>query len=242
MRNALLILLGCAVAVGAAGAGDDPLEGRSRLYTPPDPLSAGGIAGRIAWPAEPIEQILATPPDEPRLVYQGTISGADGRTFRFEGLPMRKYDLVVIYPNAFFEGLQLLRGESTLTREDIQKIEAGIQKSEPYYPHKIIHRLQGESGRGNQARALCTFYLDRPSELLFNSYQGGWKRDDPRRAFKLVILQDVGPGWQLVRTRDLYSKWATLETLHPQHHFSPELSRIRVADSLKDLGEIDLRP
>lgn len=239
-RITFLILLGLAIAPLVARGGADPLEGRSRLYTAPDPLSNGGIEGRITYPAEPIEQILAVPPDEPRLVYRGTVRGEDQQSFRFEGLPMRKYDLVVIYRNAFFEGLQLLRGESTLTRTDKEKITAGIQKSEPFYPHKIIHRLEGETGRGNYARGICTFYLDRKSDLLFNSYEGKFHRDDPRRAFKLIIIKDVGPGWQIERARDLYSKWATMDTLEPKHHFRSQLSRIRVADSIKDLGELDL--
>jgi len=223
-----------------AVAEDDPLEGRSRLYSKPDPTSPGGIQGRILKPDQPIEQILAIPADEPRLVYKGEIRGKDQRDFLFEGLPMRKYDLVVIYENMIFEGLQLMRGGSTLTNEDEKKIRAGIEKSEPFYSHKVIHRLQGETGRGQAARAICTFYLDRKSELFFNSFEGEWTRDDPRRAFKLVMLKDVGVGWQIERTRDLYSKWATMATLNPKHQFRPQLSRIRVADSIKDVGGINL--
>lgn len=242
MRTLVLIFLACALSLSAAEKGGDPLEGRSRLYSEPDPSSPGGIQGRILRPRQPIEQILATPPDEPRLVYKGSISGTDGQSFRFEGLPMRKYDLVVIYENSFYEGIQLDRSRSTLSLDDQSKIRTQIEKSEPYYPHKVIHRLEGQNGRGNYARAICTFYMDRPSELLFNKFEGGWIRDDPRRAFKVVILKDVGIGWQIVRTRDLYSKWATMATLKPAHNFRSKLSRIRVADSIKDLGDIDLNP
>lgn len=242
MKWLCLILVGAALSAGAAEAPEDPLIGRSRLYTPPDLSSTGGIEGRIGRPDNPIEQILAIPPDAPEKVYQGRIGRADQQRFRFEGLPMRTYDLVVIYKDAFFEGLQLQRGESTLTEEDTAKIHAGIQKSEPYFPHKIIHRLEGEAGRGNIARGICTYYLDRKSALLFNTHQGGFSRDDPRRTFKLVILKDVGPGWQIVRSRDLYPKWVTPGTMTPTHAFRKQLSRIRVADSVKDLGDIDLRP
>lgn len=242
-RLGLTSLLVCLVAgmAGVAGAAEDPLEGRSRLYTEPDPSSSGGIRGRIARPSAPIEQILASPPDEPRFVYRGEVL-EDGQSFLFKGLPMRKYDLIVIYPNSFYEGVQLLRGDSTLTASDRAKIEEGIRKSEPFFPHKIIHRLEGETGKGNEARAICTFYLDRKSELLYNSFEGGWHRDDPRRAFKTIMLKDVGPGWQITRARDLYSKWATMDTLQPAHHFRAQLSGIRVADTVKDLGDIDLQP
>lgn len=242
MRFLAVILLTVAWAVIADDSASDPLVGRSRLYTAPDASSPGGIQGRIARPSKPIKQILAIPSDAPRFVYEGIVTRSDGRGFRFEGLPMRKYDLVVIYENAFFEGLQLHRGASTLTDSDVEKIEATVQKSEPYFPYKIRHRLQGTTGRGNTARGIYTYYLDRKSDLLFNEYQGGWTRDDPRRTFKLVILKDVGPGWQIVRARDLYPAWVTMGTLRPKHHFRKQLSRIRVADSVKDLGDIDLRP
>lgn len=243
MKHIALILFALALTSGAAEpAPEDPLVGRSRLYTAPDPSNPGGIQGHILRPRQPIEQILAIPPDEPRLVYQGTIEGSDKQGFRFEGLPMRKYDLVIIYRNSFYEGLQLLRGESTLTDDDKAKIDTSIQKSEPYFPYKIIHRLEGETGRGNSARAICTYYLDRKSALLFNSHEGGYSRDDPRRTFKIVILKQVGPGWQIERSRDLFPIWATPGTLKPKHEYRKQLSRIRVADSVKDLGTIDLQP
>ena len=153
---------------------------------------------------------------------------------------MRKYDLVVIYENAVYKGIQLHRGSSSLSLEDQRKIRTQIETSEPYYPHKIIHRMEGQTGRGNYSRAFCTFYQDRPSELLFNKFEGGFIRDDPRRAFKVIILKDVGVGWQIVRARDLYSKWVTPSTMNPPHNFRQKLSRIRVADSIKSLGDIDL--
>ena len=242
MRVLVAILLALAWAAVAEESASDPLIGRSRLYTDPDPSSPGGIQGRISRPSKPITQILAIPPDAPRLVYEGRIERSDRQGFRFDGLPMRKYDLVVIYENAFFEGLQLHRGESTLTDEDVRKIEATVQKSEPYFPAKIVHRLEGATGRGNYARGIYTYFQERKSDLLFNEYQGGWTRNDPRRTFKLVILKDVGPGWQIVRSRDLYPAWVTPGTLRPKHEFRKQLSRIRVADSVKDLGVIDLRP
>lgn len=238
----LLLTMGLPLPGRAAESPEDPLTGRSRLYSPSDPASPGGIRGRISHPPHPIEKILAIPPDAPHLVYQGRIDPSDPQGFLFTGLPMRKYDLVVVYRNAFFEGLQLHRGESSLTPEDKAKIQAGIQKSEPYFPNKIVHRLEGETGRGNLARGICTYYQERKSALLFNTHEGSYSRDDPRRTFKLVILKDVGPGWQIVRSRDLYPAWVTPGTVRPKHAYRTELSRIRVADSVKDIGVLNLRP
>src|SRR4051794_9199043 len=110
LRPFLPVFLLCAGILSAA----DPLE-RTRLYTAPDAASAGGLTGRIAKPALPIEQILATPSADPEKVYQGEIAGAKRDTFQFKGLPVGKYDLFVIFENDFFEGLQLEREKSTLT-------------------------------------------------------------------------------------------------------------------------------
>lgn len=216
-------------------AGDvDPLE-HSRLYTAADSSSGGGITGSISTPSAPIQQILAIPPGSPEKVYKGEV-GTDGRSFRFTGLPMNRYDLVVIYDEVFYEGLQLQRGESTLSKNDRMQITDIIERSEPFFTIKVIHRMEGETGRGNNARAICTFIRDRESEM----YAGPIIRTGFRRTFKLVILQQVGPGWQVVRTRDLYPLWVEPEGFRPRHEYRPALSGIRVTDQVKDIGSMGL--
>lgn len=221
------------------GAAAEPLE-RTRLYTPPDAANAGGLKGRVAKPALPIEQILATPAADPEKVYQGTVGGAKREVFEFKGLPVGKYDLVVIFENEFHEGLQLHREKSTLTPDDLAKINASIEKSEPYFPKKFVHRIEGETGRGNMARAVCTYFRDLASDLLLTTFEGGYKRPDFRRTLKLVLLKDVGPGWQITRARDLYPIWSDPKRPLPRHYFNSQLSAIRVADEIKDLGDLDL--
>jgi hypothetical protein len=213
---------------------------RTRLYTKPDPANAGGLKGRIAKPEIPVEEILALPTDSPEEVYEGVISGAKRDTFEFKGLPVGKYCLVVIYPAAFYEGLQLDRDASTLTAEDLKKIDESVQKSEPYWTKKIIHRVEGATGRASGARAIVTYFRDKGSDLLMETFNGKSSRDDFRRTFKLVLLKDVGPGWQIARARDLYPVWVDPKRGLPEHHFSTALNQIRVADQVKDLGELDL--
>lgn len=210
-------------------------EERHRLYTKPDPEFSGGIEGRIVNPGDPIEQILAIPPDEPRLVYKGTVYGSDRCDFRFSGLPMRKYDLVVIYKNCFFEGLWLQREENTLTPDDIAKIKKSIDKCEPFFTAKIIHRLEGTTGLGNTARCICTFVRENKSSTLAGGGGSGY-----RRTFKVVLLKDVGPGWQITRTRDLYPIWTPPKNARPKHIYSRKLSRVRVSDRVKKLDSINL--
>jgi hypothetical protein len=208
-------------------------EANYRLYTDPDPSCGGGIAGEIVNPNMPIVTIVAVPPDEPRLVYKGSV-GTGGRSFSFDGLPMRKYDLVVIYDKHFYEGLNLHREENTLTGTDRQQINATVQKAEPYFTKRVVHRLEGTTGRTSLARCICTFVRDTRST---NSPKGDVSY---RRSTKIILLKQVGPGWQVVRTRDLFPTWARKENMFPTHHYSTKLSRIRVTSRVKDLGELDL--
>ena len=205
---------------------------RTRLYTKPDPANTGGLKGRITKPELPIEQILAMPSDSPEELYSGEITGPKSDSFQFTGLPIGKYDLLVIYDSAVYEGFQLNRDASNLTPDDLAKIEATIQKSEPYFPKKFTHRVEGLTGRASGARCFCTYLRDKDSIGVHNS--------DFRRTFKLVTLKNVGPGWQIVRARDLYPVWANPKHALPSHHYTTTLNQVRVADQVKDLGALDL--
>ena len=219
-----------AVLLAWAAAPEPALAERDRLYSRPDPACPGGLRGNVTSPARPLVQVLAIPPDEPRLVYEGAITGPNRRGFLFQGLPMRRYDLVVILEDRFYEGLTLHRGENTLTTEDRAAIDRIVQESEPYFTRKVIHRAEGETGRGNFARCICTFLRDKPSK--------GNPRH--RRTFKLLVLKDVGPGWQFVRSRDLYPLFVDPGQTLPRHAFREAIAGVRVTDHMKDLGNINL--
>lgn len=235
---AFRILLLAILFAGTASAQNPPE--RTRLYTKPDPANTGGLKGRITNPALPIEQILALPAESPEEVYLGEITDSQRTHFEFKGLPVGKYDLIVIYPAAFYEGLRLNSDASTLTTDDLKKIDASIQKSEPFFTKRIIHRVEGESGRSKTARAICTYLREKGSELLMEQFEGKSNRPDFRRTFKLVLLKDVGPGYQIARARDLYPVWVNPKSTLPVHHFSTAISQFRVADQIKDLGDLDL--
>lgn len=222
-----LFYLVCGMLFGEGG------PERTRLYQKAVPECLGGIKGRIEFPMLPIQEILAICADDVEQVYEGEILGVQRTDFQFRGLPVGKYDLLVIYASQFNEGLLLSREVSTLIPADLKKIEDSIQKSEPFFTVKVIHRVEGETGRGNGARAICTYIRD-------NGQETGAERANSRRTFKLVLMKDVGPGWQITRARDLYPVWVHSGDVHPSHKFSPQLRQIRVADQIKDLGVLRL--
>jgi len=214
---------------------------RSRyLYTAPDPSARGGIRGTVAGPGEPLSGVFALPPDEPRFVYKADLTDSGRRSFAFTGLPVAKYDLVVVFENAFYEGLRLDRGESgTLTAEDRRRIGEIIEGSEPFFNRKVLHRLQGVTGRmEGRARAICTFV--RTKGAL--GFLDGKMYPDHRRSLKLVLLEDVGPGWQVVKTREIYVTQIPPDSGRDviRHVYTPVLTGIRVVDKVKDLGELTL--
>lgn len=232
----LLWLLLCSVGMAP---GQNPPE-RTRLYKKPDPASTGGLRGSIGSPVLPLEQILAVSAEDVDQVYEGVVEGAQRNTFQFNGLPVGKYDLVAVFATEFYEGLHLSAEPSTLSAQDLLKINASIQKSEPYFLKKFIHRVEGLTGRGQEARAVCTYFRDKGSELDLEKFEGKSSRPDFRRTFKLVLLKDVGPGWQIARARDLYPVWMNPKAALPVHKHSPALHQLRVADQVKDLGALQL--
>jgi len=199
------------------------------LYTKPDDTATGGITGRITSLSDPIELILATPAAEPEKVYKGELD---------KGLPAGRYDLIVFYKGAFYEGLTLSRDGNTLNELDLEKINTSLQKSEPYFPEKFMHRLEGLTGRGNQARMIVTYSRAKGSHLTFTTYKGQYEREDHKCTIKLVMLQDVGPGWQITKARNYNPVWIKPGTPLPKHHFSSGLSKIRVAEETKDIGNL----
>lgn len=220
-------------ALSAAGA-----EERSRLYTATDPSATGGLKGTIVKPARPIVQVLALPPDEPRFVYQGTVTGDNRQGFLFQNLPMAKYNLFVIYENEFYEGLELTFEPDTLTDKDRQGITQIVNASDPFFNKKTIHRIAGTTGRGNFARCVVTQYRDGPGTVKSDDTR--LEAGKGRRTFKLIWLKNVGVGWQVVQKRDLYPVTVDLKLLTPAHHYSGQLSKIRVTNTVKNLGDLDL--
>ena len=230
----------CAIAcVGAALVGlsvnaPGQVSTGAHLYTEPDPSSGGGIKGRVLSPAKALVAAYALPPDEPRFVYKGAV-GAKG-AFSFSGLPPSMYDLILVFEDSFYEGLTLSRQGGTVPSGDREAIESIVLKSEPYYTRKLVHRVEGRGGTSGVARCICTFLRDKGSI----GFMDGKIYPDFRRSLKLVLLEQVGPGWQVVRTREIHTTMVRPGTGPLEHFTAPGIRSIRVTDDVKDLGTIDL--
>ncbi len=216
-------------------------EQSSQLYTDMDPTSGGGIQGEIIAPDQTIVAIFATPQEAWEKVYRGEVGGDKGRFFRFTGLPLGKYDVLVVFANRFYEGLTLNRDgaeKPPLTTKDQAQIAETINQSTPFFDTKKIHRAEGYTGHAGQARCVLQDLRTRPTTLQ----SGAVRADIQIRSLKLALLEDVNIGWSLENTREFLRQEVAgteFRGLLP-HQYSPRLNSIRVIDSVKDLGKISL--
>lgn len=236
-RSLRLAVTAALLAAAAAVAGTATKTVQStRLYTAPDPSATGGIQGRIRG-ASP-GGVYALPQLDQTRVYRAEL-GPDGQAFVFSGLPVGKYDLVVVGKSGFHEGLTLSRAESSLTPQDLKRIEKTINDGEPFFDRKEIHRAAGTTGREGKAQCVLQQVRTRPVTL-----QSAEVRSDIQvRSIKLASLEDVGTvGWHLVRTREIVRM--EVAPGDPKgvirHVHSDKLTGIRVADAVKDIGDVDL--
>ncbi len=215
-------------------------EQSSRLYTAPDPAAGGGLHARVINSPAPILQVFAMPADKSLRVYKGAVEAA-GREFSFRGLPVAKYDLVLVTANGFIEGLTLTPDQDTLTEQDRRFIAATIMKSNPFFDTKQIHRCGGGTGDSGKARCVLQEVRTRPVTLQDASVRA----DIQVRSLKLALLEDVGaPGWELTQTREVLRTEVApgdRKGILP-HAFNPRLGGIRITDSIKELGDLDLAP
>ncbi len=233
-------IVGLAAVFAAWGVERAPHTGTlqsSFLYTEPDPSAGGGIRGNVEGAVGPVLGVFAMPTDNPRAVYKAEIRS--GREFEFRGLPSARYDLLILLEAEFHEGLTLCRDESNLTEKDERSIRERLTVSEPFFDLRALHRLAGVTGTAGSARALVQWVRTRP---ITDQAARVW-HDIQVRTIRLAMLEDVGPGWQLLRTREFVRQEVApgMTTGLIRHYYNSQLSGIRVVDSIKDLGAIRLR-
>lgn len=229
----LLPLLLLAVRPPPARAGAlTKTEQSSRLYTTPDAAAGGGL--RFKLPGKPTG-VFALLQTDVNKCYQAR-PDADG--WLVKGLPVGKYDLVVVFDDRFYEGLQLIRGTNNLTAADRASIQTIIANSIPFFEIKAVHRAEGITGRAGK----CTLVLQEVRARPVTLQSAEVRNDIQIRSLKVAFLEEVNIGWQLINTREIMR----IEVGGPMtkgviaHHYLKELGNFRVTDTIKDLGELRL--
>ncbi len=238
-RIILGLLLAATVATVCAAekkTGHTGTEQSSRLYTSTDAGAGGGIEVKVNRSVKNLQAAFAIPEFEPKFVYKGSVSGGD--TASFTGLPTAKYDLLLVFEDSFYEGFRLTRDEDKLTPADKTSISAAINKGTQFFNLKQLHRMEGTSGADGQAMVVLQEMRTKPVTLQDASVRS----DIQIRSLKLAVMDQVGPGWALTQTREIIrQEVANNERKGPlPHHYNSALGAIRVTDSVKNLGLVDL--
>lgn len=238
ISHRLICPLASTLAASLAMAG--PVTGTkqsTRLYTPPDPSARGGITLRLPTSAPALRAAIAVPTLSREYAYLGRIDPR-GHSVDFSGLPTDRYDLLLVFDDWFAEGILLSRDPDTLNDADRRAIRETVDRSVPFFDTKVLHRCEGVGGKGGRAAAVLQEVRTRPITLQDASV----RTDIQVRSLKLALFEEVGPGWHLVRTRELLrQEVGPGETKGALRHvFVPSLQGIRVMDSVRELGEIQL--
>lgn len=218
---------------GEALTGYDPrfVKEAGRIYTAPDPAAPGGITG--ALPAGEVTHALAVNSEQVQVYRALPVPGSS--QFRFENLPVGKYDLVLVTKaRQVFEGLRLGAALTALTPTARLNLETRVAKADSYFNRHIIHRCGLLDER---ILAFVERLRDRP--ILT---QGGAGVDENMRRLEIIELTQAADDWQMTKTRHVYRQYEPREKSPPflRHTYVPALGGIRVVTTLKELGTIML--
>ena len=202
-----------------------------RIYTAPEAGATGGITG--ALPRGKLRYAMAV--DSERVkVFQGKIEAGSNR-FRFEHLPVGKYDVVLVTNgHEMYEGLRLGADATGMGSGLRANLEKRIALADSFFNRYKIHRvgLDGE-------RVLV--FVERLRDRLILQ-QSGEKLDANLRRLEVIELEQAQDDWQMIQSRHLYREGEPIEKAPPflQSVNVPGLSAVRVVDSVKNLGLIEL--
>lgn len=217
----LVLLLAATAAFAQAG----------RIYTAPDPAATGGITGRAS---EELTHAIAIEHDRVR-VYRADLNDS-GRAFRFEHLPIGKYDLVLFSKSGSIgEGLAL-GAPASLPAPSAHNLETRIATADGFFNHSVVHRT-GIDPTGDTLLAFVERY--RANNVL---KQNADALGQMVRRFEVIELTRATDDWQMTNTRHIYREGEPIPDT-PQFRKTvqlPSLGGVRIIQTVKDLGEIAL--
>jgi hypothetical protein len=220
----LLFLLGLGVAAPLCA------ENTKNFYTHPKPDAKGGISAAVD---RPLTHAIALERDRTSS-FKGALS-ENGTRFVFNGLPTGKYDLILVTQDGFvLEGLLLGTGGEAVTGQGRRNFEERIEKADGFFTKYKLHRF-GLVEDGSKILALIERMRDKESLEDASGKKG------PIRRFEIAEFDKAVDTWSFLRNRHLYREEdAPGRTAFFESHFVPSLGGVRVIDSIKDLGTLNL--
>lgn len=205
-------------------------EGPGRIYTQPTPADTARISGSVTGAR--LTHAIAVERDRVR-VYQATLAD-DGATFRFDHLPVGRYDLVLVTrDHRVFEGLEL-GAPPALDAVRATNLAAGVAKADTFFNRHQRHRAGA-----TDERALVFVERIRDNPTVKHS---GEALDAHLRRLEIIEFQPAADDWLMVATRHLLREQIPRSPNPPflAHHHLPALSNIRAAAKPRVLPTLDL--
>jgi hypothetical protein len=206
-------------------------DGPGRIYTQPQAGDSGAITGRVDGGT--LTHAIAVERDRTR-VFLAQLAD-QGTSFRFSGLPVGRYDIVLVTADGrVCEGLNIGDLKPDLPAASRKFLEERVTKADSFFNRFQIHRI-GFSGD----RAFLFVERLRDRTIL---RQSGENLGAYLRRFEIIEMQEATDDWQMIGTRHLYREETPIrdQVSFSQHHNLPALGGLRVADSARDAGLIHL--
>ena len=162
-----------------------------------------------------------------------------GKSFRWTGLPIGKYDLVLITKSgAIYEGVVLGEDTAKLSAVSLKHLDERVTKADTFFNKARIEHT-GLIDDGGQLLAFVERLRDK--QIL---KQSAAKLNANLRRFEVIDFTKAGDDWQMMTNRHLYREEAPVGPNMEffRHVFLPTLSGIRIVDTVKDLGTVALPP
>ena len=224
--GAKTIILSAIFLTAAVACAKDP----DRIYTQQAGEDSGVITAKVGGAV--LTHAIAVERDRARVYLAALDPGGTG--FRFEKLPVGRFDLVLVTRDKrVIEGLGL-GPAANLPEGRMKTLEADISRADSFFNRHVIHRIgiEGESACVLVERIRDGLILRGSGELL----------DANLRRLEIIELREASDEWQMVSTRHLYREEASQARGIPffMHQQIPALGGLRVAGAPRDLGTIEL--
>jgi hypothetical protein len=206
-------------------------ENTKNFYTHPKPDAGGGIRGKVD---KPLFTAIALERDRTSS-YKAVLEEA-GTRFVFPGLPTGKYDLIfVTKDDRLVEGLFLGEPGTEVTGDNFKNFEERVKVADAFFNKYQIQRF-GVIENGTKILALVERMRDRDTLT-----QGGEKLSGAVRRLEIAQFDKAADTWSFLVNRHLYREQeAPGKTQFLKSRHLPQLSGIRIIESVKDLGAIVL--
>ncbi len=257
MKTTFLAAAVAGLALAGLTAADAQQKIIQRIYTEVDVTDNGGLEGKVD---APLTHALAMSREfvdkENTYSYERCFRGAlseGNKAFKFEHLPVGKYDLVLINQDrsALYEGLNLGGEISKLPPVSRQNLEKIIGKQDAFFNHAFMMRagVQTIEKDGDKTQRISAL-VERLRDKVFLT-QGGDVVKAARngkeamafvRRFEVIELNQASDDWQVTDTRHIYRE--TESSVGALPHFKnvyvAALGNIRVVHTVKSLGLVPL--